>query len=295
MGRDPELHRPSRRRTQRARRPCLAAAVLFLLAASGPAAASGEEGVVRCVDEPIPLGERLVYDVRWLGLKAGVMTMETFRESEAEAAELRIAMTARTTPFWDGIYRVRSRIDSWFDPVTLSSVRYLDRSEQRGELEHQEFLLDPAEGTVRGMVHGEERRFESDLRPLVDPLAYVYRIRSCLEPSLRSVDLNIVGSRDVEATVAEVVERTTIKAMGERRIVDVVVPRTTEGGMFGRKGQVTLFLGVDGRRLPYRIEFDMSFGRLVAKLESVEPRPEVPVIPAAAGEAAPVEPTDGPS
>lgn len=266
-----------------------------MLAASGPAAERGEDGFVQCVDEPIPLGERLVYDVRWLGLKAGEMTLETFRESEGEHAELRIAMTARTTPFWDGIYRVRSRIDAWFDPVSLSSVRYLDRSEQRGELEHQEFLLDPANGTVRGMVRGEERRFRTDLRPLVDPLTYIYRIRSCLGADGGPIELNIVGSRDVEPTTVEVEERATVKAMGEKRPVDVVIPRTEEGGMFGQKGQITLYLGVEQRRLPYRIEFDMSFGRLVAKLESVETRPEVPVIPTAVGETAPAEPTDDPS
>ncbi len=266
-----------------------------MLAASGSAAERGDDGFVQCVDEPIPLGERLVYDVRWLGLKAGEMTLETFRESQVEHAELRIAMTARTTPFWDGIYRVRSRIDAWFDPVSLSSVRYLDRSEQRGELEHQEFLLDPAGGTVRGMVRGEERRFRTDLRPLVDPLTYIYRIRSCLGPDGGPIELNIVGSRNVEPTTVEVEERTTIKAMGEKRKVDVVIPRTEEGGMFGQKGQITLYLGIEQRRLPYRIEFDMSFGRLVAKLESVETRPEVPVIPDAVGATASTEPTGDPT
>jgi hypothetical protein len=280
MRRDPSSRVTTVRPATRA-----AACLLLVVGVGAPPAAAADSGeFVRCVDEPIPLGERLVYDVRWLGLKAGMMTIEAFRESETENANLRIAMTARTTPFWDGIYKVRSRIDSWFDPATLSSVRYLDRSEQRGELEHQEFLLDPENGTVRGVARGQERRFDTELRPLVDPLAYIYRIRSCLAPDGEPIELNIVGSRAVERTVVEVDDRTTIKAMGEKRTVDVVVPKTEEGGMFGQKGQITLYLGADERRLPFRIEFDLSFGRLVAKLDAVETRPEVSVLAESRGE-----------
>ena len=224
-------------------------------------------------DVPFLLGERLVYDIRWLGLKAGEMELETFREPATEGGRLRIVMTASTTPFWDRVYRVRSRIDSFFDPQTMSSVRYLERTEEKGEVKRQEYVLDPRAGIVRNLSDAKERRLETDLRPLLDPLAYIYRMRRELGPGVDELQLNLVGSRSVESTTVTLVETTRTRAMGNWKLADVVVPSTDEGGLFSKSGTMTFYLARNAARTPYRMEFDLPFGKLVAVLQSIERRP----------------------
>jgi hypothetical protein len=63
-------------------------------------------------DPPLPLDEFLTYDVRYLGVHCGAMTLTSYADRTDGAPVYRIAVAARTSKFFDGVYRVRVRIDS---------------------------------------------------------------------------------------------------------------------------------------------------------------------------------------
>lgn len=247
------------------RLPSLTAAVLLVAAGlPGPGAAADRP-------PPFAVGEKLAYEVHYLGLHCGDMTLETFRGDDGD---YRIAMTARTTPFFDSIYRVRMRLESWFDPESGSSVRYRETSFEKDEVSIKEYLLDLEHGTVRELEDGEETdRFDIHVRPVHDPLAFLFRARELLGIDGMPVMLNLIGSGKAAPVRIEIVDRKETSTPSGRRPTDVAMPRTTDQLLFSRKGEMEMWLSVDEDRVPYRIQFDLAFGSLKAKLESVGTRP----------------------
>ncbi len=245
-------------------RPLMTTLVLAGAALVGPGAAADEP-------PPFAVGEKLAYEVRYLGLHCGDMTLETFRGDDGD---YRIVMTARTTPFFDSIYRVRMRLESWFDPDVGSSIRYRETSFEKDEVSIKEYRLDLEQGVVRELEDGEEtERFDIHVRPVHDPLAFLFRARKLLGVDGMPVVLNLIGSGKAAPVRVEIVDRKTTSTPSGRRPADVAVPRTTDQLLFSRKGQMEMWLSVDQARVPYRIQFDLAFGSLKAKLESVGTRP----------------------
>jgi hypothetical protein len=81
----------------------------------------------------------------------------------------------------------------------------------------------------------------------------------------------VTSDGDVD-TVAVVVDRRRIKTPLGKREALIVVPRPKDDELFDKKGRLELWVGTDERRLPYRVVFDLPFGKLVAKLEKIEER-----------------------
>jgi len=247
----------------------IAAAVLL-----GGAALVGPRAVGAPVGDdapPFDVGEKLAYEVRYVGLHCGDMTLETFRGDDAD---YRIVMTARTTPFFDRIHKVRMRLESWFDPDSGSSIRYRETSFEKDVTSVKEYLLDLEKGTVTELEHGEvSETFEISVRPVHDPLAFIFRARELLGVDGTPVVLNLIGSGKAAPVRVEIVDRKTTSTPSGRQPADIAVPRTTDQLLFSRKGEMEMWLSVDERRIPYRIEFDLAFGSLQAKLASVATRP----------------------
>ena len=256
----------------RVARPLAIAAVVIMVGlVSGSLAAASEP--ISGQQPPFMMGEKLAYEVRYLGIHCGDMTLETYLGDDGD---YRIVMTARTTPFFDNIYRVRMRLESWFDPYSGSSVRYRETSFEKGELSVKEYRLDLEHGTVREIEDGDETEtFEIHVRPVHDPLAFLFRARELLDLEGTPVVLNLIGSGRAAPVRIDIVRRRTTRTPMGRRPADIAVPQTTDQLLFSREGQMEMWLSVDEVRTPYRIEFDLSFGSLKAKLESVGTRSAV--------------------
>ena len=84
--------------------------------------------------------------------------------------------------------------------------------------------------------------------------------------------LALMTSRGAVNTVAEVVEKRAVKTPFGTRDVLVVVPRPEQEELFTKKGTMEIWVGADEQRLPYRVVFDLPFGKLIARLEKVECR-----------------------
>jgi len=71
-------------------------------------------------------------------------------------------------------------------------------------------------------------------------------------------------------TVAEVVEQKKIRTPFGKREALRIVPRPKDEMLFSKEGSMSLWIATDDSRIPYRIEFDLSFGKLTAKLKRIE-------------------------
>jgi hypothetical protein len=81
--------------------------------------------------------------------------------------------------------------------------------------------------------------------------------------------LNLMTSRGVAETVARVTELDEVRTKLGRCDAAAVVPEPRDRMMFSKSGSMVVWLERSPPHRPCRIEFDLPFGKLVAKLEAI--------------------------
>jgi hypothetical protein len=250
----------------RLRRLLLGLIALLAICGAVWAGAADESGTV-----PFPLDERLHYQISWMGLHCGRMTLESFAEHGDGDVLYHVVMTGRSSSFFDGIYKVRGRIESWYSGNQMSSIRYRDVRQEKKKHSDDLWEIDSIEGTIIHTSGDEIEEIPLDTDQVLDPLAYLYRLRLLAGDLGDRIPLTMVTSDGAVKINAEVVEAKRIKTPFGKLDAVRVVPRP-ESEKLAKRGRIGIWIGKDERRTPYRLIFDLSFGKLVAKLIEVEER-----------------------
>jgi hypothetical protein len=77
-------------------------------------------------------------------------------------------------------------------------------------------------------------------------------------------------TRGAVETLARAIEADRVRTKVGPCDAIAVVPEPRDGMMFSKSGSMVVWIEKTEPRRPCRIEFDLSFGKLVANLESVE-------------------------
>lgn len=224
------------------------------------------------IEPPFPLDERLIFHVEYLGIHCGTLTLTSYGDDGGEDPQYHIVATARTSKFFDSVYRVRVRLESVYSGRRMSSVSYHHTGEEKNETKEELWLVDFDRREVRRTRDDEVKTIAIENDQVYDPLAYLFRMRTLLSEEGQQATLAMVTSDGDVDTVAVVVDRRRIKTPLGKREALIVVPRPKDDELFDKKGRLELWVGTDERRLPYRVVFDLPFGKLVAKLETIEER-----------------------
>lgn len=243
----------------------LVAATVAIAVVVSPATAAAPDR------SPIPVDEHLTFSVRYLGIHCGAMTLTSFADA-GENGVYRIVMHARTSKFFDGIYRVRVRIEAVYDSNRDSSLSYHHHGQEKSEVKDEIWLVDFDDHKVRRTRNGEEKTIPFSGSRVFDPLSFLYRMRSLLAADGDRATLPMMTSDGDVDTVAEVTGTRRVKTPFGQRQVLLVVPHPAKDELFSKKGKMVIWVGSDRDRLPYQVIFDLAFGKLVAKLTKVEPR-----------------------
>ena len=228
-----------------------------LLTSAAPFAAAGVA--------PVPLDGPHHYRVSWLGMHCGDMTLES-AAVDGKPAMVQMVMTVRSTELFDKIYRVRSRIESVYNRQLGSTRRYHEKTTEKDGSKEDLWLVDARNGRARRTRNGKVEHFEIPTDGVHDPLAMLYRFRALAREAGDEAAVTVMTTRGaIEArATAERWERFDSPS-GKVDALKVVQERV-EDEEFGRGGGMTMWLSDDEARVPYRIEFDLPFGRLVAEL-----------------------------
>jgi len=245
----------------------LAATALLTLAGSGIPAADPPAWLLE--------GERLTYELSYLRLKSGTLTLEASQVPGEPT--VRLASRAVSSPFVSRFARVDEQLESILDPrlgtVLWSRRQTLDDGEYREEL----VLFDPEQGTARRFKGGTERQALAAPPPVLDTLASIFWLRTLPLTAGSEFRLTVQSGGRVYPLVVSVGGATRLRtASGVQRVLPVV-PRYREGGMLRQKGTLRLLVADDPWHTPLRITSELTFGSLTATLHSVE-RPWSPVV-----------------
>jgi len=216
---------------------------------------------------PIPLDGPYAYKVEYLGVTCGHMTLESRLEEYRGRPAYHIIVTARNSRFFNKIYKVDGRIDSWVDAETMSTLAYESEIIERGKKKTKRYHIDPEKGVVTAERRGKIKEIHYEGEPALDPLAFVYRGRALAEGSGTNFSLRILTDHGPAETISQVGELKRFRTYNGKRMLLRVQPLPADAEMFSRKGEFVYWIDPGPDRTLYRLDFKLGFGRLLAKLQ----------------------------
>lgn len=252
------------------RRPKIGFAVGILVVAAATvlvcrAEPQGEEGATEL--GPIPLDGPNAYSVEYLGVTCGRMTLESRLEEYRGRPAYHIIVTARNSKFFNQIYKVDGRIDSWVDAETMTTLAYESDIEERGRKKTKRYDIDAEKGVVTAERRGKVKQIPYAGEPALDPLAFVYRGRALAEGPGTTFELRILTDHGPAETLTQVGNFKRFRTYNGKRMLLRVQPMPADAEMFSRKGEFVYWIDPGPERTLYRLDFKLGFGRLLAKLQ----------------------------
>jgi hypothetical protein len=263
--------------------------LLGLLALSGPAGAGQASEIARLYRE----GERLVYDVTWLGIWAGQATLEVRGVVNLDGHEAyHLVTTAQSGPLVSKIYKVDDRTESYLAPEPMRALRF-EKHLREGRYRHSSRTgFDHEKGIVTfryldfSQVPKEITRLEEAERygkyvsqefPLtpgaLDELSVLYYVRSLPLTAGTTVLARVFASRKNWELEVKVLGRETLQTiLGPRQTV-VVEPLLKYEGVFQQKGRMTVWITDDTDKVPVQMKSEVKIGSFVSTLTRREVGP----------------------
>ena len=206
------------------------------------------------------------YSVEYLGITCGHMTLESRLEEYKGRPAYHVVMTASNSNFFNKIYRVDGRIDSWVDVETMSTLAYISDITEKGKRKIKRYFIDREAGVVRAEKHGEKKTVPYDGGPALDPLAFVFRGRALAGETGTTFTQPILTDHGPVETISKVGELKKLNTVdGERELLPVQ-PMPADKVLFSLKDEVVYWIDPGPGRKLYQLDFKLGWGRLLCKL-----------------------------
>jgi Protein of unknown function (DUF3108) len=209
---------------------------------------------------PFALGERAEYDVRFgpLHVGSGTIQIEALDSVRGVTTFHAVLAVRGGLPF----FRVEDRFESWFDTLTLTTLRARQHVREGRYRRDRSYDIDPS---ARRVVTASGDTLDSVEDPL-DETAFLYFARTLplttgavyRVPRFFLADRNPIELRVVRR------ERVSVPAGDFDAVVVQPVFKTT--GVFSERGHAQVWLSDDATRRLLQIKASVSFGSLSLQL-----------------------------
>lgn len=230
-------------------------------------------------------GERLVFDLTWLGIKAGRASLEAHGLVEADGRRAyRLATRAESTPFISAFFRVDDRTESLLDADGWTSLQFtkhiregryrhdslttFDAGRRMATFRYIDYSKVPRDATVEEAVRlvgyrGEEVPVPAGIQ---DELSAFYTIRA--RPLAAGGRLTIETFASKKSHTVEVAVHRREEVGTKWGVVPtlVVEPMPKFDALFKRKGRLWIWLTDDALRIPVRVKSEAIIGSFAATL-----------------------------
>ncbi|MDE0018018.1 MAG: DUF3108 domain-containing protein [Candidatus Poribacteria bacterium] len=246
--------------------------IIFVLLFIGNIALSGDSVFLveeeDIVPNPLQVGEKLTYSIRWKKLPAGKRTDWIVKEEIVNGKDTYHIQSEMKTRALFRVYNFQNQQETYFNPITLSPVRFQNRVKDRG-----------FRATVKTEFREGKAEYERISRPkskapqkreakvleippgTQDELSLIYFLRSKQFVLGETYFFPLlVKGKVLKATLT--VERKEFVKNKKLGNVRTIVLRTSEGGRF--------WITDDERRLPVKIETESKIGAIKANLTEIE-------------------------
>ena len=215
------------------------------------------------VPQAIRAGERLKFAVNYGFINAGAAYLEVpgVREWDGHLVYTLVAR-AESNRFFSGIYKVRNRIESFWDSTGHFSRRYYESRREGKHRAQNEIVFDYGKQEAR-YQDGQTFPIPPEVQ---DALSAFYFTRTQALPLGGSVFFDYHASRKSLPMEVKILGREKVETPAGTFGCVVVEPILKAGGIFKNKGRLVIWLTDDERRMPVLMKSKVMIGSISATL-----------------------------
>ncbi len=220
---------------------------------------SGSGEVLPAPSRPIRAGESLRFSVRYGLISAGDAYLEVpeVREWHGRSVFVLVART-ESNKFFSAFYRVRNRIESYWDTTGHYSRRFSENRHEGGYRAQNEIVFD--------YDRGEALYQDGETFPIPpqcqDALSSFYFARTQALPLGGSVIFDYHASRKSQPLEVKVLGRQKVETPAGTFDCVVIEPILKAGGIFKNQGRLVIWLTDDDRRIPVMMRSKVTIGSI---------------------------------
>lgn len=205
---------------------------------------------------PFGVGERMDYEVRYLGGKKG--------EGSMEVKEI---VDVRGRPSWHTVFSVKGKVaflisvdiklESWFDVATMQSLRFHQDQRYTNNKKIQNIEIYPE----RGMYKEDKLEERVTVKDPLDDGSFLYFVRSVPLVVGQEYSFQRYYKPDKNPVKIKVVRRETVKTPAGEFKTLVLKPEIKSGGLFA-EGKAEVWITDDAARMVVKLESELPVGTL---------------------------------
>jgi hypothetical protein len=229
--------------------------------------APGTQQVLPAPAKPFRSGESLKFSVQYGFIKAGHAYLEVPSVRDWNGRQVyTLVARAESNAFFSRFYKVRNRIESFWDKDGLYSWRYAENRREGGHREKNEIVFDHERHEARYL---DGRIFP--IPPQVqDALSSFYFTRCQALPIGGSIVFDYHASRKSMPLEVKVLGRERVETPAGTFECVAVEPILKAGGIFKNKGRLVIWLSDDERRLPVMMRSKVAIGSISVILQEIK-------------------------
>ncbi len=178
----------------------------------------------------------------------------------------RLVARAESNGFFDKVYKVRNRIESFWDHDARYSWRYFEDRHEGHYTANDTMLFEPDSSRMR-YKNGQTFTVPG---PVQDALSSFYTTRFLALPVGGRVTFDYHASRKSAPMEVRVLGRERVKTPAGRFDCVVIEPLLKAGGIFKNKGRLVIGLTDDARRMPVLMKSKVAIGSVKVVLQEIK-------------------------
>jgi hypothetical protein len=225
---------------------------------------AGTQEVLPASRHPFRAGEYLRFSVQYGFIKAGSAYLEVPELKSWNGRKVfNLVARAESNSFFSRFYKVRNRIDSFWDADQLFSWRYAENRREGGYKTKSEIVFDHAK---REAHYADGRVFPIPPR-VQDGLSSFYFTRFQALPIGGSIVFDYHASKKSLPLEVKIIGRERVETPAGTFNCVAIEPRLKAGGIFKNKGRLVIWITDDERRMPVLMKSQVAVGSISVVLQ----------------------------
>jgi hypothetical protein len=227
----------------------------------------GQRDVLPAPAHAIHAGESLRFAVKYGIIQAGSAWLEIpeMRQYQGHDVYLLLAR-AESSAFFSHFYKVRERIESYWDRHGLYSRRYFEDRREGKYRQKSDIVFDPGRGQA---IDSDGGTFPVPAR-VQDALSAFYYFRTQALPVGGSIVFHYHASRKSQPLQVKVLGRERVSTPAGTFDCVGVEPVLRAGGIFKHSGRLVIWVTDDERRMPVLMKSKVAIGSISVVLVEVK-------------------------
>ncbi len=233
---------------------------------------------------PLSIGEKLTFKIRYGFIRAGTAEMKIMSKSDFEGQEaIHIQTTARSIPAFNWIYKVKDILNIYVDAKTLMPI-YLEKKLREGSYKADLFIN---YSFVDSLAKGQFIRYENDMSikkevkfdialkdKIYDVLTAFYYIRT--QPLIVGEEIGVTAheKQKVYDLQVKVYRKEIVETEAGKFRCLMVEPLLKGEGIFKQKGRLKIWLTDDEYKIPVQMTSKVAVGHITTELMKIEGLPK---------------------